>query len=92
VPRGRPHGLAARPAARVDDPRIDARHETIKAGLFTGFHEVFVGELQDQGGYQAVETGGEDVLVLRPAIIDLNITPPDTMSAGRDPCRTRDSA
>jgi hypothetical protein len=55
----------------------------IKAGLSAEFRKIFIEELQAKGGYQVVETGGEDVLVLRPAIIDLDVTAPDTMSAGR---------
>jgi hypothetical protein len=57
--------------------------EEIKAGLSAEFRKVFVEELQDKGGYQVVETGGDDVLVIRPAIINLDVTAPDTMTAGR---------
>jgi hypothetical protein len=57
--------------------------EEIKAGLSAEFRRIFVDELQNKGGYQVVETGGDDVLVLRPAIIDLDVSGPDTMSAGR---------
>ena len=57
--------------------------EGIRAGLSAGFRKVFVEELQDKGGYQAVGTGSDDVLALRPAIIDLDVTAPDTMPAGR---------
>jgi hypothetical protein len=57
--------------------------EEIKAGLSAEFRKIFVEELQDKGGYQVVETGGDDVLVIRPAIINLDVAAPDTMSAGR---------
>ena len=39
--------------------------------------------LSENGGYGIVEEAGEDVLLVRPAIIDLDVTAPDTMSAGR---------
>lgn len=57
--------------------------QKIKAGVAELFREVFTEKLQKDGGYEIVETAGEDVLLVRPAIIDLDITAPDTMSAGR---------
>jgi hypothetical protein len=57
--------------------------DEIKADLSAEFLKIFTDELQTRGGYQIVTTGGEDVLVLRPAIVDLDVTAPDTMSAGR---------
>lgn len=55
----------------------------IKNALSKEFHKVFVDEFQNKGGYEVVEEAGEDVLLLRPAIINLDVTAPDTMSAGR---------
>ena len=49
------------------------------AGMFT---EVFIEQLE-AAGYEVVNYADEDVLVLRPAIIDLDITAPDVRSAGR---------
>ena len=66
-------------AMRVSQKDMDA----IKAGVSAEFLKVFTDELQTKGGYQIVTTGGEDVLVLRPAIVDLDVTAPDTMAAGR---------
>lgn len=66
-------------AMRVSQKDMDE----IKAGLSAEFLKIFTEELQTKGGYQIVTTGGEDVLVLRPAIVDLDVTAPDTMSAGR---------
>lgn len=57
--------------------------ERIKSGLSAEFLKVFTEELQTKGGYEIVTTGGEDVLVLRPAIIDLDVTAPDNMTPGR---------
>jgi hypothetical protein len=57
--------------------------DEIRAGLSAEFRRIFTDELQNKGGYQVVTTGGEDVLVLRPAIIDLDVTAPDTLEPGR---------
>lgn len=57
--------------------------DRIRAGLSAEFLKIFTDELQAKGGYEIVTTGAEDVMVLRPAIIDLDVTAPDTMSAGR---------
>ncbi len=56
--------------------------ENIKQSLAEEFRKVFVEELE-QGGYPVVEESDQDVLLLRPAIIDLDVVAPDTMSAGR---------
>lgn len=61
----------------------NADMEKIKKNLAEEFRKIFVAELQDKGGYQIVTEGGDDVLILRPAIIDLDISAPDVMSPGR---------
>ena len=43
---------------------------------------MFTKVLSEEGGHQMVTEGGEGVLVLRPAIINLDVTAPDTMDAG----------
>jgi hypothetical protein len=48
----------------------------IQDGLAEIFREEFTEELQD-GGYQVVEEDGEDVLLLQPAIVDLDVNAPD---------------
>ena len=45
------------------------------ASLFTG---VFKQELQNNGGYVLVEGVAEDVLIVHPAIVDLDVLTPDT--------------
>lgn len=55
--------------------------DRIKARMAEEFTEVFTEVLED-GGYPVVEESGEDVLLVRPAIVDLNPTAPDTRSAG----------
>jgi len=56
--------------------------ERIKADVATLFERVFTERLED-AGYEVVDGANEDVLLLRPAIIDLDISAPDTRSAGR---------
>ena len=51
-------------------------------GMKELFLEVFTDELQE-GGYPVVEEPGENVMILRPAIIDLVVTAPDLPSANR---------
>lgn len=57
--------------------------EKMKADLSAEFRKIFTDELQNKGGYQIVGSAGDDVLVLRPAIVDLYVTAPDTQTAGR---------
>lgn len=56
--------------------------ERIKNSLAVGFHDVFKKTLED-GGYEVVDEAAEDVLLVRPAIINLDVTAPDTPHAGR---------
>ena len=56
--------------------------ERIKEELANLFVEVFT-ETLEVGGFPIVTGTGEDVLVLRPALIDLDVTAPDVMTAGR---------
>lgn len=51
--------------------------ERIEKRLSDEFRTVFVDELQTKGGYQVVSSGAPDVLVLRPAIINLDVAAPD---------------
>ncbi len=55
--------------------------DRMKKTLSEEFNKVFTEELQ-KGGYKIVDKGAEDVLLLRPAIINLDIAAPDTMSPG----------
>jgi len=54
----------------------------IKDNLSAMLGEIFREELT-AGGYQVVTEPGPDTLIVIPAIVDLYITAPDTMSAGR---------
>ena len=50
--------------------------ERILADTATLFREVFTKELLD-GGYVLAEEAGDDVLLVKPAIVDLDVTAPD---------------
>jgi len=56
--------------------------DDIRAALGAMFSEVFRDTLT-KGGYELTDRAGEDVLVLRPAIIDLDISAPAAAEAGR---------
>ena len=57
--------------------------QRIKSTLAAEFKKVFTAELQ-KSGYQVTNSPAPDVLLLRPAIIDVQVTAPDIMSAGMD--------
>lgn len=65
-------------SGRVDDRDM----EQIKQRLADEFKAVFTEELTE-GGHEVVDEEGPGVLLLRPAIINLDVTAPDIMSAGR---------
>lgn len=52
----------------------------ITTELAAEFKQVFTQELQANGGYPVVDTAAPDVLVVRPAIINLVVTAPDLMT------------
>ena len=56
--------------------------ERIKKDVAELFIEVFTEELE-KGGYELATERAEDVLIVKPAIIDLNVNAPDTRNAGR---------
>ena len=56
--------------------------ERIKKNVSELFMEVFTEELK-KGGYTLANERAEDVLIVKPAIIDLNVNAPDVRSAGR---------
>ncbi len=58
--------------------------DRIKAEMSELFSEVFTEELSDNGGYNITDQSGDEVMRIKPAIIDLDVFAPDTMStAGR---------
>lgn len=56
--------------------------QRIKQDVATLFERVFTERLE-AAGFPVVDIAGEDVLILRPAIVDLDITAPDVRTAGR---------
>ena len=56
--------------------------ERIKSDLANEFRTVFTQELEN-GGFPVVDAPDDHVLLVRPAIIDLDVAAPDTNSAGR---------
>ena len=56
--------------------------ERIKKRLGNLFVEVF-NEVLEEGGFEVVSAAGDDVLVLRPALVDLDVAAPDIATAGR---------
>jgi hypothetical protein len=69
---------------QVDPSAFVGTHDMnrIKKELAAEFKKVFARELQANGGYQVVDTAAPDVLVLRPAIINLRVAAPDLMTPG----------
>jgi hypothetical protein len=53
----------------------------MKSALAAEFKRVFVTELT-KGGYQVVDAAAPDVLVLRPALVNVQVTAPDLMTPG----------
>ena len=64
--------------------------QAIQAGLAELFRETFRAELA-RGGYQLVDEAGPDTLRVTASIVDLYVTAPDTMSAGRSRTYTANS-
>jgi hypothetical protein len=68
----------------VTDPSnmvTDQDVQRMKAWLAASFKRVFIAELQ-KGGYKVVDFGAPDVLILRPALINVRVTAPNILSAG----------
>ncbi len=70
----------ARPGDRITDDEMNK----IRQRLAEEFREVFVKVLVEEGGHQMAEQGTPGTLVIRPAIINLDVAAPDQMTAGRD--------
>jgi hypothetical protein len=63
---------------------INARDMTrIRDDTAAFFRQVFTQNLQMNDGYEVVDEVAYDVLILRPAIINLDITSPDVAASGR---------
>lgn len=62
-----------------------------KADLSAQFKKIFTDELATKGGYQIAEQAAPDVLVLRPALVNIQVSAPDLMSAGSSVTFVQDS-
>jgi hypothetical protein len=63
--------------------RVDADDmERIKKTLSKEFDKQFT-KVLEEGGYTIVQSPGHDVLLLRPAIVNLDVTAPDLQTASR---------
>jgi len=68
---------------RMSHPGVGTRDmERITSALSDEFRKVFTEELEN-GGYPVVADADNHVLLIRPAIIDLDVAAPQTNSAGR---------
>ena len=65
----------------LDGRVTDKDVEKMKTALAAAFKKVFTEELQKNGSYPVVDTAAPDVLVLRPALLNVEVNAPDIMSA-----------
>lgn len=65
-------------SSRVSDKDI----QRIKENMAESFRDTFTKELV-AGGYKLVEEAGESVLIIRPAIVNLDVNAPDVRNASR---------
>jgi hypothetical protein len=71
--------------APTPDSRVtDADVQRMKSAIAAEFKRVFTQELQKNGGYQVVDVAAPDVLLLRPALINVAVTAPDILSASME--------
>jgi len=61
----------------------DSDMERIKREMAELFKDVFIETLSEDDGYPLTDSPAEDVLLIRPAVIDLDATAPDVQTAGR---------
>ena len=71
-----------REAVGLEGRISDKDMQEIRQHLAAEFEKVFIDELATKGGHEMVKEGGDGVLILRPAIVNLDVTAPDTMEAG----------
>jgi hypothetical protein len=65
------------------DQRVNAKQmKEITDRVSKAFTREFTKVLSTEGGHQIVTGAGDGVLILRPAIINLDVTAPDLMTAG----------
>jgi len=67
------------PSRRIRDSDLDRARTALQGD----FRKIFTEELEQGGRYQITGSGGPDVLVLRPALINVQVSAPDLMTPGR---------
>jgi len=67
----------------LENQVTDSDIQRMKSALSAEFKKVFVNQLT-KGGYQVVDTAAPDVLVLRPALVNVDATAPDLMTANME--------
>jgi len=68
----------------------DADVQQLMTAVQGGFHDVFV-KTFSKAGYEVVTAPGPDVMRIRPAVINVRVTAPDTMSVGRTRTYSREA-
>ena len=64
--------------------RVDTEDmERIRNDMAERFKEIFAKELQAEGAFEIVDKAGDDVLLLRPEIVDLDLFAPDVNAPNR---------
>ncbi|MEP5766201.1 MAG: DUF3313 family protein [Halieaceae bacterium] len=71
-----------RDAIQLDRRINDRDMKRIRGEVAKEFTKEFTEVLSKEGGHEMVKAGGDGVLIIRPAIVNLEVTAPDTMSAG----------
>jgi hypothetical protein len=69
-------------SASFDNRVSDKDMQQIRENVAKEFAKEMTKVLSTEGGHQLVTTGGTGVLILRPAIINLEVTAPDLMTPG----------
>jgi hypothetical protein len=67
------------PGRRISQKDLDRA----KTDLAASFKKIFTDEISGKGGYAISANSAPDVLVLRPALINIQVSAPDLMSPGR---------
>jgi hypothetical protein len=67
------------PSRRIGERDLERARKDLSAD----FKKIFTDELANKGGYQISEGAAPDVLVLRPALINIQVSAPDLMAPGR---------
>lgn len=75
----------------LGDRVTDQEMKKIRDKLAAQFNKVFTEVLATKGGHKMVKAGATGVLIIRPAIVNLEITAPDTMTAGMETNYTANS-